>query len=893
MIPVAGRRRGQATNVAPAVAAENVSLQRGAEPDWLFDNDDDNNNNNRRQIIPSASTSATTRVPPTVPSAQDALSFLDFDDEPMVISTTMPPAAPAAPSSSAVPSTSTFLSPRSVPLAGTLGVRERETGTVPPPPFLVPDTPVSDVIPSSSSHPTSLSSSLKIRCEELQRESQIIEAELQEREKCIKLLESNEDELCKEVKALEEEVRVKKEKEEEGEVLLKLTKEVLEEKRQKLFEERDAFQRDEFDKELNILKTQYESEIRRIETSVNEQEALLLDLGEKHAAMSKTISMTDYFENALQKIEEKLGKGIHSMGTSMCIRVKPILIDNIRDTVADARQQRLDIISNDRQKRREELDSFHEIIKKNMSEFRQERREKHKIRLDSIFGHSISQSRSALETRLSTSRQQFLEQQKVATSESQRYIQHAIDEIVKRSGEDLKNLEKKFHEELKRTESQNTAELEHHARLYTAEREAGIRSQRRAEDENNMKSLTPSVYKSAEKSINLLRERVEQLKHSVIFDIQELSSSLPKYGNSNNNNNNNTRGIREKEVMLEEYMRRTSQLSQQLQIKWEQFRSAISPLEQCVNLLSESLQEGRVKNASMLQSIECIYRAWNQDVRRELSHCFTSNAASSDSVELESTTACMTHVLDDILTHLQGLMITHTNVYAERKIFGSDIIQQVSELSTQRQNSEILLQSVLETCNNLARLTAEVETKQTTLSMEEEEYKVAKQQLEKEKAEFNERLKSVQNLSAKLRRETSQLETKVIPRGYTEENTRVLCDMTSESIHSENTNFKIRRKGTYQKQELRKPIMGETTIPYIGASTVENDTGGSSRNESSTGFVSLLTVEDTSPIQMVTEEADEAEERRQSCASSYALSSYRMCAGGESRSLTTPSTSNS
>ncbi|KEG14672.1 hypothetical protein DQ04_00351090 [Trypanosoma grayi] len=854
MLPVAGRRKGQAPLSAPPPTVS-APPPTGNEPDWLFGDSD-------AIAVGPATTRGTAAAAPAPPATHDALSFLEFDDEPTSFAPPPPRASPPVAVAAPAPAAAAAAAATPVP----------------------------------SNHVGPVSASLRARCEKLQGELQGVRDELLHCEKRTALLESGEDEACLEVKALEKQVRAKQEEEEHAAAIMASVKAALKQRQERLREEGETSEMKDLNCVMDALRAQYANEVKHLETLVEQQKGSLAAVEERHRAMGGTVSTTEPYERALGQLQDKLRAGISEIGTGMCMRVKPILVGSIREVVAQSAQQRLDIFSNDRRQRREQRDSFQHAMNQAFEKFREERRITHRSRLDSIFGHSMMKARLALENRLTATRQQFADQQRATMAEACMRTQRTIDEMVQRSQEELAALETKFMEEQKRKEERYTAELSHQARLYTAERDALVRRQHRF-DNTNSETTPPSVYKAVEKSVGGLQERVEQLKQSVSFDIQAISSAFPGIGSE-------TYVIKEKERMLQESEERTRQLSHQFGVQWQRFRAAVAPLEQCVNSMTDTLRDGRVRAAAALQGVECAYRAWNQDVRRELARSLTIGMASSDNAELQDGVAIMTQVTEDMLGQMHALQTVHRDVWAAQRGFASSITQELVDLATQHTTADTALHSVFDAYDRLARAAAEVEARRGIVEAAEADHAISQRQLEREKSDFQERLKVAQQLSAKVQCDARSSKVRPSRQRHTEKYSRVLRDLTSENVLHENTpRGKVVQSSSQSPQERQQLIVqrrrnllaeGVPIAQTLSRYTSERDVDGtSSRNESFTDFVSLLTVDDASSQTLTLSGVERRDERRTSPGSGYVPSSDRMYVGGDGKSLTTPSTSNS
>ncbi|EKF32686.1 hypothetical protein MOQ_003459 [Trypanosoma cruzi marinkellei] len=829
MIPVAGRRKGR----APPPSA----VPSGGEPDWLF----------AENVAPATGSSAPNPAPPSVPSAYDALSFLDFENE----------------------------TETSAPTAVAYDVSTPASGTAAPTP--------AQVAPSSAS--------LWNQYEFLQKELRGTQEELMPYENRIKLLERGEDALCQEVRRLENDVCGKREEVERAAVLRTEREEYLELRRQRLRKETDGYRRQDLINTSNALQMKYETEVARLTTLIKEQQASLCAVKERHDAMEGDVCATDVHERILAQLQETLKKAIHAMGKSMCVRVKPFLIGSIREIFVQSAQQRLDILSNDRKRRCDEWGAFQQKMKEKFCSFQEERRLKHQARFDSALAHAVTKFRTALDNRLTTSAQTFAERQRAVTAETCNCTQRAIEEMVQRFREELKTVEKKQAEELKRTVNQYAAELAHHARLYAAEKEAAVGRRSRQAEEEQADLSVPSVYKAVEGKFKILGERVEQFRQSVSCDVQEVTSMAFHLGG-------NTFSSNEKALMLEECERNTRELSERLDAQWQRFRAAVAPLEQCVSSMASVLREGRVKVATMQQGTESVYRAWCQDVRRELFSSFTSSVVSSDCENVQSGVECITQVMENLLAQLNPLTAAHAEGRAQQRRFWMSIEQEIGALDTQRGNFNNALHAVFDAYDRLSRVEAELQAKRTTLDVAKGDFAAAKQQLDKERAEFRARLRETRQVGAELRQQAAKWGKMGVPGVCMEYAPQVLRDLTLESACRENAT-RTPPKGLHhpqrQRRQRQQPTYRDENLPQSPCPPVgEGEAAHFRKNENLVDVVSFLTVNNPN-LQTDPYCAPESHEgRRRSLGSSYAPSSDPMHGGGGSNmSLTTPSTSNS
>ncbi|KAF5226370.1 hypothetical protein ECC02_000494 [Trypanosoma cruzi] len=808
----------------------------GGEPDWLF----------AENVAPATGSSAPNPALPSVPFAHDALSFLDFENE------------------------------TSAPTALSHGAATPASGTAAPTP--------AQVAPSSPS--------LWNQYEFLQRELQGTQEELIPYENRIKVLERGEDALCQEVRRLENDVCGKREEVERAALLRTELEEYLELRRQRLREETDGYRSQDLINTSNTLQMKYESDVARLTTLTKEKEASLRAVKERHDAAEGDVRATEVHERVLAQLQETLKKAIHEMGKSVCVRVKPFLIGSIREIFVQSAQQRLDILSNDRKRRCDEWEAFQQKMKEKFCRFQEERRLKHQTRFDSALAHAVTKFRTALDNRLTTSAQNFAERQRIITAETCKCTQRAIEEMVQRFREELKAVEKKQCEELKRAVNQYAAELAHHSRLYAAEREAAVGRRSRYGEEEQANLSVPPAYKVVEEKLKILGARVEQFRQSVSCDVQEVTSMTFHLGG-------NTFSSNEKALMLEECERNTRELSERLDAQWQRYRAAVAPLEQCVSSMADVLREGRVKVATMHQGTESVYRAWSQDVRRELFSSLTSCGVSSDCENVRSGVECMTQVMENLLAQLDPLTAAHAEGRAQQRRFWMSMKQEIGALDTQRGNFNNALNAVFDAYDRLSRVEAELQARRTTLDVAKDDLVAAKQQFDKERAEFRARLKETQQIGAELRHQAAKWGKKSVPGACMEYSPQVLRDMTLESACRENAP-RTPSKGLLHSQRQRRPRqhptyrdenLTQSPCPPAG----EGEAAHFGKSENLMNVVSLLTVNNPNLQTEPYRGPDSREGRRQSLGSSYAPSSDAMHAGGGSstKSLTTPSTSNS
>ncbi|RNF25996.1 uncharacterized protein Tco025E_01783 [Trypanosoma conorhini] len=835
MIPVAGRRRGQAPPAAAqAPPPPPPSAPAGGEPEWLFADG----------AASAAGGPATRPAQPPVPTARDALSFLD-DDEPLALA--------AAPS---------YFAPA----------------------------PATAAAAAAHAHAAPSRVSLWDRYESLQENLQATGRELLPCEARIELLERGEDDLCQEVRRLANDVCEKQEEVGRAAVLRLELEESLELRRKWVQGEMRDCHRQGLIAAAHALQSQYESDVKRLKTLLEEQAASLLAAQERHSAMHGSISATEPYEQALVQLQERLKKSVHEMRNSICVRVKPCLVGSIRETVVQSAQQRLDILSNDRQRRWDEWELFQKKMRDKFHSFQEERRLKRRTGFDSVLAHAATKFRTALDNRLTASTQRFAERQRAVIAETHQGAQRAIDEAVQRFREDLTTMEKRQSEELKRAVNQCAAELAHHARLHTAEREAALRRQRHHAEEQQADVAGPSVAKLVENKLGFLQAQVEQLRQSVLFGIQEVTSASSRHGGV-------AFPLREKALMLEECERNTRQLSERIGTQWQRFQAAVAPLEQCVSSMAAVLQEGRVKVATMQQGVESVYRAWSQDVRRELSRCLTSGGLSSKAEEVRSGVECMTQVMEDLLAQLHPLREAHAEGRARQRCFRASMEQEIGALDAQRGNSNSALKAVFDVYDRLSRVEAELEAKRHTLEVAESDYADARRQLEEDRAAFSARLKEAEQLVAVLRHGAARWEKAGVLGESTGYSPQALRDLTSEDACRENAP-RATSKGSHQprrqqRQGRHPAVLDETLMRPQERPVGEERAAQLATADSLTDFVSLLTVDDACLPTGTSSGTDTRGRRRPSHDAGYEPSSERGRGRGSTGSLTTPTTSNS
>ncbi|RNF05528.1 hypothetical protein TraAM80_04450 [Trypanosoma rangeli] len=835
MIPVAGRRKGQAP--PPAVHQPPPPIApSGREPDWLF----------TESVVPAAGGPATTPAPFSVPTVSDALSFLDFEDEQHA------PAAASYVTASPTTSTATATTAAAAP---------------------------THVAPS----PVSLLG----RHESLRNDLQGTQRDLVSCEARIKLLEGGEDDLCQELRRLESNVCEKQEEVGRAAVIQLELEESLQLWRKWVQGGLRSCHQQDLVNAANALQSLCESDVKRLKTLLEEQAASLRATQERHSAMDGSIDTTEPYERVLTQLQEKLKKSVHEMSNSICVRVKPCLVGSIRETIVESAQQRLDILSNDRQRRWDEWQLFQKNMKEKFHRFQEERRLKHRAGFDSALAHAATKFRTALDNRLTASTQSFAERQRTVIVETHQGTQRAIDEMIKRFREDLNTMENKQSEELKRIVHQCAAELAHHARLYTAEREAAVRRQRQCAEEEQIDEAGSIAYKSVENKLNFLEAQLEQLRQSVLFDIHEVTSVSSSFRGE-------TFPLREKALVLQECERNTRQLGEQIGTQWQRFKAAVAPLEQCISSMAAGLQEGRVKVATMQQGAESVYQAWSQDVRRELSRCLTSNGISSNSEEVRSGVECMTQVMEGLLLQLHPLRVAHSEGRARQRCFRTSMEQEIGALDTQRCNCNNALNAVFDVYDRLSRVEAELEAKRKTLEVAESDYAAVRQQLEEERAAFGVRLREAEQLGAELRHNAA-IWGKPSAFGESMKNSlQTLRDVTSEDACRDNVSrakssglHQLRRQ---QRQEQHTALLDETLIHSQERPAEEENVSHCGRAESVKDFLTV----DNPCLPLSTSSGPYMHEcRRQSRDSGYEPSSEGMRRAGSTRSLTTPSTSNS
>nr|CCC93983.1 conserved hypothetical protein [Trypanosoma congolense IL3000] len=873
MIPVAGRRRGLAptSNSAGPVDNGSSSFLGGAiapspapvaAQDALsfLDFDDD-----VPMQVPSLTGASRKAVVPDAP-AQAAPSFLDFDDDddkPALRSAPTHPAAPAAARDVSASGAPTRLAPSFLDFDDDDNVPVQQPA---------PSMPFAQV-------PLQLESTWR----ELQEELRSVQTNCSLCEESIRRLENGEDELCAELKSLEEQFQLKQEEEAKAISAEEDFQRDLELHRQKLKEKSEETCAHELTESSDLVRARVEGELNSLIAQKEEQKLRLLAVEERHNAMDKSLNSVELHERAVSQLQERLKEVLNDIGTTTCLRIKPVLTNSIRDTLAQFAQERSDMLSNDRNRRREQLLAFRKSIDDEFLNLREERRAKHQGRADAIFGGKVFKTRSELERHVTDSRERFMQTQRAMMEEARKNALVSFNSIACRGAEDTEKLQAKLKEELKSIEMRYAAELAHHARLQAAERDSISKPRGRGVEKTP--EISPlSITKVVEKDSRYLRERVEQLRHSVLLDIQDLSATSAQP-------NCESLALLGKERMLGELEEKTRLLSRQFGMQWQRFKAAVEPLYQCVNRMARELEEARVRAAAQQYDTECIYREWTQDVRRELSRCLITGGVPSNCAELQSGLTCLTRVVEVMLGRAQSLLDTQKQRCGRFKVFEVDMKQQFSSLVQHRATSNGVLRSVFDQYESLFLTAVEVEAKRKTLEVGADDYEKARDLLAQKKAVLDEKVKAAQKLSEKLRRNSQKYERKVKHRlqdGNVETKSTVMNDIMLVNLFLDN----MRRTNLVGKQNVCTPSKDKRSAGDALRRSLDGSEGRDEnlRTESVLDFVTLLSFDGTSSHSA--ERTDDCStDHSQPCRSSRGAASADPSGDGTSGTCyTTPST---
>ncbi|KAH8620590.1 hypothetical protein ERJ75_000043300 [Trypanosoma vivax] len=672
-----------------------------------------------------------------------------------------------------------------------------------------------------------------------------VEEETVDCEKRVAALESEEGELCAEVKLLGEKVRIKEEELESMTKARLVAEDECKSKRDRLREDLDASGKQTLLAAHELMRMQYEDGLELLKAGVGEQTESLAAVIERHSTMDKSLSSTEPYDRAVGQLMGRLKSVLQHISSTVCLRVKPLLTCRIRENGARFAQQRLDLLSNDRNLRYKQLEAFRHNAAEAFSTFRKERRRQHQTRVDEVFGQSIFKAKSGLEGRLTASRQQFVQRHSAYIAEMHKSSQMTIDELVRKSTDDLMKLKGKQQQELKHAEERFSAELAHHARLFAAERDAAARCHHKA-CLPDFEVAMPSVNETLLKDTRVLRERLEQLKQSVLLDVQE-ASSLAKRERCD------PLSIVEKERMLGLLEERTRHLSHQFTAQWHRFKSTVTSLQQDVENMSHGLREGRVRAAAYQQEVECVYSEWSQHVRRELSRCLVSGGAPSDASGVESGLNCMVQVIQRLLEQVRSITGAQCGRREEQRKFETGLRRELSSLTVKRELSRRALHGLLDAYEGLSSATAELEARRRILEVAQNDFKIAIELHEKERNEFERRVKKAEEAGVRLRHNSMKLERRSLRHGHS---SRGFLPSTSCGVTIDNAlnrRHHCASSMAHVKQQLYGLRQHGERLGDSGCSRgacrkrsvcAPSDTGSISRGENLMEFVSLLSLDD-------------------------------------------------